>query len=202
MTQWFEKYHYWTKRIWLYLCRCRYVHGFGIQSPTAYHFLRYVINEPYAYYAYSDLKERFPHESRLRYKLCELYFRLSNFAQASQWAVCLPHQNLYESYIQAGCHHSKVANCINGKEEGQVAISDVLLMTLDNCWQTMFEAFANHAGSLSILIVEDIHATKDTRQIWHQMLDDPRTVVTFDLYYCGIIFFDHSKNEQHYMVHF
>ena len=202
MTQWFEKYHYWTKRIWLYLCRCRYVHGFGIQSPTAYHFLRYVINEPYAYYAYSDLKERFPHESRLRYKLCELYFRLSNFAQASQWAVCLPHQNLYEAYIQAGCHHSKVVNCINGKEEGQVAISDVLLMTLDNSWQTRFEAFVNHASFRSILIVEDIHATKDTRQIWYQMLDDPRTVVTFDLYYCGIIFFDHRKIEQHYIVHF
>ena len=46
--------HYYLSTWWRWLCRCKYCRGFGVQSPSAYSFIRYVINEHYPYYAYSE----------------------------------------------------------------------------------------------------------------------------------------------------
>lgn len=45
-------------RIWVYLSRLHRSLGFGIQSPTDYAFVRYVINEHWQYYAYQQLDEQ------------------------------------------------------------------------------------------------------------------------------------------------
>ena len=43
-------------RRWLvWLSRIHRVWGFGIQSPTDYAFVRYVVNEHWPYYAYEEL---------------------------------------------------------------------------------------------------------------------------------------------------
>ena len=38
-----QRYLHWLRRI-------KYCRGFGVQSPSAYRFIRYVINEHYPYY--------------------------------------------------------------------------------------------------------------------------------------------------------
>lgn len=66
-------------RIWVYLSRLHRSLGFGIQSPTDYAFVRYVINEHWQYYAYQQLDEQ--DDNWLRRKLGRLYFRLANWRQ-------------------------------------------------------------------------------------------------------------------------
>ena len=73
------------KRYFRWLCRIGYCRGFGVQSPSAYRFIRYVINEHYPYYAYSDLRSELPDVSWLERKRMELYFRIANFRQAGTW---------------------------------------------------------------------------------------------------------------------
>lgn len=66
----------------------------------------------------------------------------------------------------------------------------------------VFEAFLPHATEKTIAVIEGIHETSARRAWWKQVVSDPRTVVTFDLYELGLVFFDKSKNKQHYIVNF
>ena len=78
----------WLKRIG----HCR---GFGIQSPTDYWMVRYVINEHWPYYQYESLGRD---DDWLTRKIGRLCFRLANWLQPS-----VVESDLYRDYIQAGC---------------------------------------------------------------------------------------------------
>ena len=71
----------WLQIVGVWLSRIAYCRGFGIQSPSAYRFVRYVINEHYPYYAYADLQKRVPVESRVALRLLRLCLRVVNEVQ-------------------------------------------------------------------------------------------------------------------------
>ena len=71
------------KRCLVWLSRIHRCRGFGIQSPTDYSFVRYVINEHWPYYAY----QQFNSDDWLVEKLGHLYFRLANWRQPTQMLV-------------------------------------------------------------------------------------------------------------------
>ena len=52
-----------------------------------------------------------------------------------------------------------------------------------------------------MLVVEGIGHDAPAADIWRQLTADSRVSVTFDLYYCGIAFFD-SRYKQDYIVNF
>jgi hypothetical protein len=54
----------------------------------------------------------------------------------------------------------------------------------------------------SMLVFESINENKETKQFWRELVDDSRTGVTFDLYYCGIIFFDKKRYKEKYVINF
>ena len=56
--------------------------------------------------------------------------------------------------------------------------------------------------SKSMMVVEDIHKKQETKEFWKSVVNDERTGVTFDLYYCGIIFFDKKRYKENYIVNF
>lgn len=66
----------------------------------------------------------------------------------------------------------------------------------------IFEEYLPYAGEKSVVIIEGIYDTKAKREWWKQVVADKRTGVTFDLYELGLVFFDHHKNKQHYVVNF
>ena len=87
-------------------------------------------------------------------------------------------------------------------EVDKVAASDVLVMTMeDNRWR-MCQAFVSRAHERSILVVEGIYASKKAKMRWKELVNDERTRVAFDLYDCGIVFFDHTKSKQVYIINF
>ena len=49
---------YYIKRSIVWLRRAHRSKGFGVQSPWAYRFIRYVVNEPYPYYKYEQLEKQ------------------------------------------------------------------------------------------------------------------------------------------------
>lgn len=193
---------YWFKRSMVFMRRFPHSQGFGIQSPSAYRFDREVINAHRPYDAYADLKHAFPHEDRLTMKLARLYFRIANATQARRWALCAHRNDVYRAYIEAGC---RTAIFVDGDEESEVdkiAASDVLLMAMEDDRWPMYEAFVSSAHEHSILIVEGIYASKKAKMRWKELVNDERTRVAFDLYDCGIVFFDHTKSKQLYIINF
>ena len=54
----------------------------------------------------------------------------------------------------------------------------------------------------SILIIYGIGFNKERMEFWSKVISHPNSGISFDLYDLGILFFDHSKNKQDYIVNF
>ena len=168
------------KRCLVWLSRIHRCRGFGIQSPTDYSFVRYVINEHWPYYAY----EQFNSDDWLTKKLGRLYFRLSNFVQPKEMLA-----DDYEQYWHAGCYRTKFVPIINKVDLIRIDAedTDAVSKMIDKCEQQ------------SILVVEGIWRNW---ALWHQIENDSRTSITYDLYYCGIVLFDKTRFKHNYIINF
>jgi hypothetical protein len=169
----FKRWVVWLSRIH----RCR---GFGIQSPTDYAFVRYVVNEHWPYYAYEVLTG----DDWLTRKLGRLYLRLINWRQPQK----MPADD-YQKYWQAGCRNVRFASAVEPVELARMTIEDELGI----------EQAIQHTNEQSVLVVEGIF--RNWRR-WHQLERDERVGTTFDLYYCGILFFDMKRYKHHYTINF
>lgn len=64
-------------------------YGFGVQSPFAYRFVRFVVNEKWPYYAYGALYDAEPIADKTMLKRCRLCLRLANHLQPKRWWMSL-----------------------------------------------------------------------------------------------------------------
>lgn len=169
------------KRLQVWISRIHRCCGFGIQSPTDYAFVRYVINEHWPYYAYSS----FTDDDWLTQKLGKLYFRLANWRQPSLMLA-----DRYQQYFHAGCQRITFTTAVPTKVElARVDVED----------RNAFEALLPFCDAQSIIVMEGISRDKD---YWRVIEKDGRTGTTFDLYYCGIIFFDIQRYKHNYQINF
>lgn len=172
------------KRIFVWLSRLPYSCGFGIQSPTDYAFVREVINEHGAYYAYQQFAAF--KEDSLHRKLGKLYFRLANWRQPSAMMI-----DEYKPYWEAGCRTILWESSLDSME--------LVRMKLKEDDKELLPYIYNKVDSRTVLIIEDIYRDWN---LWHEVEKDQRTGVTFDLYYCGIVFFDLTRHKKNYKVNF
>ncbi len=61
---------------------------------------------------------------------------------------------------------------------------------------------APKADAHSLLIIEHIHRNKTIREQWQHIKAEEVVRTTFDLYYCGLVFFDPKRYKQDYKVNF
>lgn len=172
----------------VWMSRCFHSRGFGIQSPWAYAFVRYVVNEHWPYHAYEDLASDMPTESLVSQKLWRFYLRLANFRQQTPWSVVTKpgvsdaHLFAITRYIHTGCRQAQVTVCPLSPE----------LQHADDA-----------SGLLGgMVVVEDIGRNREQRAFWKRLASDSRATVSFDLYYCGIVFYDVRVYRQQYIVNF
>ena len=190
---------YRVKWIWNWMHRMGYSRGFGVQSPSAYSFIRYVLTEHYPYYAYDELKMRFKSFDHATKKKGRLYFRLANYAQASHWFDYHSAEQPYAAYVHEGCRKT-IFQAIDGKTIPNAFRIARLSMTED--YQAVYEALCKVATDDSILILEGINDNKDTKAFWKCVQESQKATRTYDLFLCGIIVFDTSKHKHHYIVNF
>ena len=189
--------------------RCRHSRGFGVQSPWAYSFIRYVINEHYPYYAYKSLEGLHVGQAWLSRKLSRLYFRMSNHLQPRCVVNFGRRADVFSDYVKAGCRSSSVISMdswVNGgAHEDRLAdfplIDFARFEPCAGCKEAYMAALAR-VGAGSMFVVEGIHTSRSGRELWAEVMRDGRTGITFDLYDLGIIFFDRTKIKQHYLVNF
>ena len=165
----------------VWLRRIGHCRGFGIQSPSDYRFVRYVVNEHWPYYAYEKLGTG---DDWLRCKLGRLFFRLANYLQPDSIADLLG----YEDYLHAGCRKAAISRDL-------LPQANLILAPA----QTGLAALLAQCTAKTVFVVEDIGHHPE---VWKSILTDSRAVVTFDLYYCGIAFFDARQSKHHYTINF
>ena len=188
----------------VWLGRIGHCRGFGVQSPSAYAFIRYVVSEHYPYYAYDDLRRAMPRISHLHEKVCRLYLRLANKAQAGHWIFVGSPTEHQRAYIAAGCRRT-VIDCCGAADVGDVlrrcGPHAVVVVRHGMASEAVVEAVCGVASADTLLVIDGIVRDPAARMAWRRLAADSRASVLFDLYYCGIAFFD-SRHKAEYKVNF
>lgn len=164
----------------VWLRRIGHCRGFGIQSPSDYWLVRYVINEHWPYYQYATLGRD---DDWLTRKLGRLLFRIANWRQPS-----VIESSAYREYLQAGCRKA-----VWGES------SELMVLPLEGDWRSRLSYIYSKVSSDSVLIVTGLTKARDR---WREIVTDERAVLTFDLYYCGIVLFDKKRDKKNYIVNF
>ena len=164
-----------VKRLSVWLRRVHHSRGFGVQSPSAYSFVRYVINEHYPYYSYDLLAAQFKDVDSLTLKKARLLFRVSNYAQTQYWVSPSPLSSV---------ESERVVFYLSFFDLNENTIAEVI----------------ERANENTILLI-DLLRKSDAQPFWESIQDNEKVSVTFDLYYVGIVFFD-KRNKMNYKINF
>lgn len=190
-----QRYLHWLRRI-------KYCRGFGVQSPSAYRFIRYVINEHYPYYAYDELRKELPRLDSLTRKRMELYFRVANFRQASLWLDFCERNDVIATYVGRGCHATQVRRITDLQQITADDRIEVLRICPSAGSEALLEAALQKADDHTLFIIEDIGYNDTAKRMWQKLLESDITSVSYDLYYLGIAFFDRKRYKANYVVNF
>ena len=200
---------YFVKRFFVWLRRARYSRGFGVQSPWAYRFIRYVVNEHYPYYKYEQLAEQVYAIDKITRKLCRFYFRLANYQQAHTFIDCFPTSSCYKIYVSAGCRktiYRQVTESISEEELvrlfSSIGENSIVRVSLVSNYSTVIDKALDHLPPSCVLIIENIKRDNEVQKYWSGLISDLRTGVSFDLYYCGVLFLRTDMEKQSYIVNF
>lgn len=190
-----QRYLHWLRRI-------KYCRGFGVQSPSAYRFIRYVINEHYPYYAYDELRKELPRLDSLTRKRMELYFRISNYRQASLWLDYSRRDDTIAIYVGRGCNATRVRNIADSQQPVSRDKIEVLrICPIAGC-ESVLAAALKQADDRTLFVIEDIGYNDTAKRMWQTLLESDITSVSYDLYYLGIAFFDRKRYKNNYVVNF
>ena len=164
----------------VWLRRIGHCRGFGIQSPSDYWLVRYVINEHWPYYQYESIGQDDDWLTRKQGRLC---FRIANWRQPA-----VIESNAYREYLQAGCRKA-----VWGES------SELMVLSLEGDWRSRLSYIYNKVSADSVLVVTGLSKARD---VWREIVNDERAVLTFDLYYCGIVLFDKKRDKKNYIINF
>ena len=164
----------------VWLRRIGHCRGFGIQSPSDYWLVRYVINEHWPYYQYESIGQDDDWLTRKQGRLC---FRIANWRQPA-----VIESSAYREYLQAGCRKA-----VWGES------SELMVLSLEGDWRSRLSYIYNKVSADSVLVVTGLSKARD---VWREIVNDERAVLTFDLYYCGIVLFDKKRDKKNYIVNF
>lgn len=181
----------WLQSGFVRLRRMPRTRGFGVQSPSAYRFLRDVVSSKGRYAVINMPLETRDASERSRLILFQFYARLARFTQAKRWFVSKRLvSDALKAYVCAG-HHAAVVSPV---------LDDSGVYVVDITEEYVVEAVLNQASASDLLIVEGIHRSATAREKWQQIMADRRTGVCFDLYKAGVVCFDLKKFKTSYRV--
>ncbi len=170
--------------------------GFGVQSPTDYALIRYVLCESWPYYAYGDLRSycRECGRGRRAHRLGCLLFRVANYVQAYGVYVATTADDFFLHYIHAGCHATERTADV---ADAQLVVADSLNMPLTVSRPAVSRRLFAKG---TIIVVTGIHQSDAAETAWQKLVSMPGVGTTFDLYDAGVALTDTERHPHHYLV--
>ena len=177
-----------------YLVRLPQSYGFGVQSPSAYYFIKYVVNEKTPYYSYESLKNSFQDVTEKEENLYRLYFRITNYISPSIWMDFSCKSEQVGAYIKAA---SKDVEFLSSPKLSEIRSFDVARINVAD--YDLFTQLIHSLNHNNLIIVEGIYTSQEMTSFWNKIIEYDKVSVTFDLFDCGLIFFD-NRNKAHYKL--
>ena len=183
--------------------RYRHNRGFGVQSPYAFHFVTAVVAEKHSFYAYPSINKAAA-KCGCKAAYARLLFRVANYVrphsiircgpcEAAAQALTLARPSAQTTILDASAQNISAA-LVDGHSLG------LLYVGASKNYASLVEQALEHASSSSIIIVEGIHSSREKKNWWQCVKQNPAVAVTFDLYSMGILFFDKKYRKQHYTL--
>ena len=57
-----------------------------------------------------------------------------------------------------------------------------------------------YTNDSSLIVIDDIHSDDTTKRWWQTVVDNPKTIITYDLYSYGLLYFNKERIKQHYTL--
>lgn len=157
-----------------------------------------MINKPHPHPIYKSLAAKFNGQNHVRRKLNELYLRLAKEIQPSTVVDFCGDDEVFMAYIGAGHDKARFMSPNDLPKDGIALIrlrtGEKLPLYINKVWQAAEDGWA--------VVVEDIHGCAKARQQWRELRKMRDHTVSFDLYYCGLVFFDSKRYKQNYIINF
>ena len=209
-------------RIGDWINRKRHNGGYGVQSPSSFFFITQVLKERLPYYAYPTL-DKIVGGSKARKRHFRELFRITNYLQpgncisagsatgACTMLLARPGATHYAvaptgatgealSLLHAnGCH------IVDTTEQFQTLIGNIgtigmLYIAASDNAHTFIRAALPFTNKESVIVVDGINRNKATREWWQQLVNDSATIITYDMYSYGLLFFNKERIKQHYTL--
>ena len=186
------------RRAWNWCCRFRHRCGYGVHSPSDFHFITFVIYERLPFYAYTPLhrlRRGVLHLPHYREKVDRLLFRTLDQKDQEKVDRLLGENSriTYEKCeLKDGIEHFLSEN----------HCPDLIHIAHTPYYKEVFDLLLPKVKSETCMIIGQPYATAEKKQWWKEVVADERTGVTFDLYDVGLVFFDKSRVKEHRIVNF
>ena len=204
--------------------RQRHNRGYGVQSPSAFFFVTQVLKERLPYYAYPIL-EAIAKEEGYPSKRAKELFRIANHhAPANCIAIGSPTiacamataKTSVKTYCITKTTHGKKANDLLDKLGCKVLSGNTLkefatvlnelkeigILYIGNTPQRaeLLDIALRYTNDSSLIVIDDIHSDDTTKRWWQTVVDNPKTIITYDLYSYGLLYFNKERIKQHYTL--
>ena len=206
--------------------RKRHNRGFGIQSPAAFFFITQVLKERLPYYAYGELEEIARNSRGMSAKKCKELFRIANYLKpdssitvgspTAACAICSARKNIPHTLITAEkntqtdtAKHLELHDCRQIHGNVPALLKEVLvnsrslgILYIGECdgRQQLLDTAMQHTCKNSIIVIEGIHRDKNAKEMWKKAIENPATIITYDLYSTGILLFNDERIKQNYKL--
>ena len=204
--------------------RQRHNRGYGVQSPSEFFFVTQVLKEHLPYYAYAYL-ETIAAEEKCNKKHLKDLFRITNHhspsnciaigsvpaacamstAKPSVEKFCITDHTINKETSEFLAHHK--CKTLEGKttellEAALKELGGVGMVYIGNCKEhaKLLETALRYTNGKSIIVVEGIHRNKEVQKWWKSIVESTETVVTYDLYSYGLLYFNRERRKQHYTL--
>lgn len=204
--------------------RQRHNRGYGVQSPSEFFFVTQVLKEHLPYYAYAYL-ETIAAEEKCNKKHLKDLFRITNHhspsnciaigsvpaacaistARPSVEKYCITDNAINKESREFLAHHN--CKALEGKttellEATLKELGGVGMVYIGNYkeYAELLETALRYTNGESIIVVEGIHRNKEVQKWWKSIVESTETVVTYDLYSYGLLYFNKERRKQHYTL--
>ena len=155
-------------------------YGFGIQSPWAYSLVRNVLFESLRYYAFDDLRQKYPNLSRKERKRNEQLFRIVNHFKPKSVEMIGNPDEATRNYLLPPTSH----------------LSPFIFYYIAPF--APFPSIPTAFPDGTVIVVDDIR--KSNIAIWKQLLLCHQATAIFEMGYRGMIVFDPKRIRQVYTL--
>lgn len=189
-----------------WLLRWRTSRGFGVQSPSAYQFIKFVVREDWEYYCYKLIESKYSKSTQKQINVLKCFFRLSNFWQADI-AVMENCNSAIGEMISMGCKKTAVVNSVN-LPEAYCQRYIYIIRCESGCFHKFVSSIAGNDSiestkdrlSRVMLIVTGINADDSAESEWQSIVSSDWSVRTYDVVEFGIVFFEKHMLKEHYFL--